>query len=107
MANKCCVPFCPNVYKKGGINAFSLHKFPREARLRQAWIDAIAEENLEIKPLYSKVCSDHFLPSDFKTLKDHGVRMLIEESNKNGSDMMHGYHVHLEKWAVPSQWPGK
>ncbi len=103
----CCVPLCPNVYKQGAINVFSFHKFPRDERIRQLWIDAIADDNLDIKPS-SRVCSYHFHPSDFKSVKDHGVGKLMEESYKNvGTTTMYGYHIRLEKWAVPSLWHGK
>jgi hypothetical protein len=58
----------------------SYFPFPKDAKLRKQWIIKIRrdeEECFEIKP-HTKVCSLHFLPSDYEYFPFSGKRFLYE-----------------------------
>lgn len=57
--NYCCVPQCSNYAGKG----IHLHLFPKDVDLKKAWEVALRMG----KPASTsmKVCSTHFLPSDY------------------------------------------
>ena len=60
----CVVPDCHNYSEKTG-DAVSYHKFPQDHRTK-AWLDRVRRDDMP--PLEnSYVCSEHFLPSCFRT----------------------------------------
>ncbi|XP_077486820.1 uncharacterized protein LOC144098175 [Amblyomma americanum] len=68
MPTHCCVPWCKQRGPKDpGDNKVSYHRFPRDATLYKKWIIAIKrDEGIYFKVTKCRrVCSRHFLPSDF------------------------------------------
>ncbi|KAL1479763.1 hypothetical protein MTO96_034793 [Rhipicephalus appendiculatus] len=70
MPKGCCVPGCPSTERSCG-NAVSFHEVPSDNRCRDAWLEAIAGDDLEerarlLSNARSVVCSLHFKPTDFK-----------------------------------------
>lgn len=70
MPKGCCVLDCPSTERTGG-NAISFHELPSDNLCRDAWVKAIAGDDLEerarlLSNARSVVCSLHFKPTDFK-----------------------------------------
>lgn len=70
MPKGCCVADCPSTERTGG-NAISFHELPSDSLCRDAWVKAIAGDDLEerarlLSNARSVVCSLHFKPTDFK-----------------------------------------
>ncbi|XP_063612969.1 uncharacterized protein LOC134786344 isoform X2 [Penaeus indicus] len=59
----CAAENCSNIYQRG--NNITFHCFPKNKVLREEWVKATHRKDW--KPTqYSKLCSDHFLLSDFR-----------------------------------------
>ncbi|XP_069979027.1 myb-like protein X isoform X3 [Penaeus vannamei] len=59
----CAAENCSNIYQRG--NNITFHCFPKNKMLREKWVKATQRKDW--KPTqYSKLCSDHFLLSDFR-----------------------------------------
>lgn len=79
MPSSCCVPLCKQygyVDKSG--RRVSYHKFPTDVHMKKRWIIAIKRDE---GPQFSvsgatKVCSDHFVESDFWRSMASGRRLL-------------------------------
>lgn len=70
MPKGCCVPSCASTERKSG-SFISFHEVPSDDRARDAWVDAIAGDDLEervrlLSNARSVVCSLHFKTTDFK-----------------------------------------
>ncbi|XP_049524093.1 uncharacterized protein LOC119454626 [Dermacentor silvarum] len=68
MPTHCCVPWCKQRGPKDPDgNKVSYHRFPRDATLYKKWIIAIKRDEGKFFNVTkcTKVCSRHFLPSDF------------------------------------------
>lgn len=61
MPSNCCVPQCTAYYKKN--KDLKYHQFPTSKHMRQKWIHAIKSNKNPSK--HSKVCSKHFVDSDY------------------------------------------
>ncbi|KAH9507286.1 hypothetical protein Btru_056829 [Bulinus truncatus] len=59
----CCVPDCSNSEKTQPLKTF--HRFPLDPKRRQIWINALQLDKEMSNSL--RICSDHFLRSDFQT----------------------------------------
>ena len=66
MGWKCCVPACRSGYAKSS-ESVSFHSFPKSVGMREVWLKAIHRSDFVIAS-YSRVCSRHFVKSDFKTV---------------------------------------
>uniref|UniRef100_A0A0K8RLC7 THAP-type domain-containing protein n=1 Tax=Ixodes ricinus TaxID=34613 RepID=A0A0K8RLC7_IXORI len=83
MPTHCCVPVCTQygyVDKSG--RKVSYHRFPGDAEIKKKWIAAIKRDE---GPLFqvsksTKVCSFHFLHTDFFTNVASGHRLLRESA---------------------------
>ncbi|XP_076050878.1 uncharacterized protein LOC143031207 isoform X2 [Oratosquilla oratoria] len=63
MPDNCAVYGCTSKYKnKSGI---SFYTFPRDEEVRKAWV-SLCSSPKEINPVFARVCSRHFQPSDYK-----------------------------------------
>ena len=97
MGRTCCVPYC-----KSGLRAskerkkFSLHSFPSDGVLKERWLRAISRYNF-IPSKHSRVCSFHFLKSDFNTMRS--------DSNKWRKRGARVCRQLLKKNAIPSVFP--
>ena len=58
----CAVAVCPNPKTRDG---FMYHTFPKVEAIREVWISKCKRLD-EFNPSTSRVCSNHFLPSDYK-----------------------------------------
>lgn len=70
MPKGCCVPACASTERKSG-SFISFHEVPSDYRARDAWVDAIAGDDLDermrlLSNARSVVCSLHFKTTDFK-----------------------------------------
>lgn len=63
MGYKCSAYGCKSGYEKDK-SEVTLHKFPDDERLRDAWIRAVPRRDMPVTPC-SRLCSKHFQPSDF------------------------------------------
>lgn len=68
MVNKCCVPRCSSGYSsvKNPRKKISFFQFPKGADERHKWLRAIRRTDY-VPTDYSKVCSLHFVDTDFET----------------------------------------
>ncbi|XP_014290273.1 THAP domain-containing protein 1 [Halyomorpha halys] len=82
MVTSCSVFGCT---KRSGKDKVSFHRIPLNPELRDLWIKAINRKNWTPSS-NSKICSDHFLPSDFNLTYHSGI-------------------PHLREGAIPSVFP--
>lgn len=80
----CCAPLCKSKFVKGA--DISFHEIPAEENIRKKWINVLSRKGWtpNVTSNYSRVCSKHFLSSDYK----QGTKF-----------------KRLLKTAVPSQFP--
>ena len=75
--DNCCVPFCSNHFAKNGRD-ISWHTIPKNDNLKKEWIVKIRRDvgkNFKIT-MHSKVCSAHFIESDFRPILHPKKRLL-------------------------------
>ncbi|KAL1416270.1 hypothetical protein MTO96_028103 [Rhipicephalus appendiculatus] len=83
----CCVPLCKQYgYLDSCGCKVSFHRFPNDPEMRKKWLVAIKREE---GPLFrvsntTKVCSNHFVETDYLSNVANGQR-------------------HLHEWSVPSR----
>lgn len=72
----CCVPLCNGDSRYS--EDLSFHRFPKEASLRKQWIIKIRRDEGPYFTITSntRVCSTHFLESDFRPPNKSGKRLL-------------------------------
>nr|XP_014278099.1 THAP domain-containing protein 4-like isoform X2 [Halyomorpha halys] len=78
----CSVLRCTN---RTGRNKVTFHRIPVDPELRTQWIKAINRKNWTPAP-NSRICSDHFVPSDFNMT-------------------YHSQIAHLREGVIPSIFP--
>jgi len=74
----------------------TLHSFPKDKTLLDKWLKAISRKDF-VPSQYSRVCSKHFLPSDFVEVS--GDSNVTRNKPKAEKKLMNRY---LKKDAVPS-----
>ena len=96
--SSCVVPGCQSGY--GTKNEFpegvGKHRFPKDPRMRELWIKAIPRADW-VPTVHSRVCSLHFVKSDFKVDRN--------DSNKNRNRGELKTRC-LKKNAIPRVFPG-
>ena len=76
----CCKAWgCGNTGSEPGIH---MHRFPSDQETRKKWVIAINRENFSVNDIRpsTKLCSAHFLPSDYKI--NHALQNLIDPASR-------------------------
>ena len=76
MVSSCCAYGCQNRFSKESLIKF--HTFPKDPERRRKWIQAVRRVNFE-PTSGSCICSEHFLPSDYRT-ETHLTRKLLKDN---------------------------
>jgi len=103
MPNKCVAFGCKTGYdrQESGSDEVTgdkptLHSFPKDKTLFDKWVKAISRKDF-VPSQYSRVCSKHFLPSDFVEVSEDSN--VTRHKPKTDKKLMNRY---LKKDAVPS-----
>ena len=100
MVNKYSVPCCKSGYDESS-SSTSLHRFPSNPERASAWLRAINRDNFVVSK-NSRVCSVHFLPTDFKP---SSTDTNATRNNRRTSSSLD--KKILKETAVPSVFPGQ
>ena len=104
MVNKCSVPCCKSGYDEASstTSGVSLHRFPSNPEKAAAWLRAINRDDFVISK-NSRVCSVHFLPTDFKSTS---ADTNSTRKNRRSSQAALEKKI-LKSTAIPSVFPGQ
>ena len=79
MARCCSVPGCKSQCGKEGHEEISFHNFPKNDKMRQAWMDNLQKKNPDGTPWEpfknSKICSLHFAACCFKKSSESNKKL--------------------------------
>ena len=77
----CCAAYgCSNNSGKGTLVTF--HRFPNDKALRDKWSSAMKRKGFQ-PTLHSKVCSTHFMPTDFELLGNDGKPLKLKRLKRD------------------------
>ena len=92
MVKSCSAYGCQNRLIPGKSD-LTFHAFPtRNIELRKKWIQAVRRMNFEPKS-HDRICSDHFLPSDFRDDTSLLIKLLKEDAVPS---VFKGFPTHLQ-----------